>query len=93
MSGAPLGLSRQNLLAAIEVEPLGWNAKRGKTHDHWHRYSADRGRPYAFTDAATLLEDFFDAVKSFMATRGIKLTRTNWSDRDTSKCGVHVSKE
>jgi len=30
---------------AHEVKPLGRNAKCSKTHDHWHRNSADKGRP------------------------------------------------
>ena len=39
--------------------------------DHWHRSANDPGRPYAFKDAETLIDDFFDAVERVLAERGI----------------------
>lgn len=39
--------------------------------DHWHRTESDPGRPYAFTDAEALLDDFFDEVERVLAERGI----------------------
>lgn len=41
------------------------------THDHWHRTEKDPGRPYRFTTAAQLLEDFWREVKRDMNARGI----------------------
>lgn len=61
---------------AHAVKPLGRNTTRGKSYDHWHRDIADKGRPYVFTDAATLLEDFFGAVEKFMAKRGFDMSAT-----------------
>jgi hypothetical protein len=47
--------------------------RRGKTNDHWHRTETDPGRPYAFKDAATLIDDFFDEVERVLSERGISL--------------------
>ena len=45
--------------------------KRPKAMDHWHRTEADEGRPYAFKDAETLLDDFFDEVERVLTEHGI----------------------
>src|SRR3954470_6625378 len=45
---------------AHAVKPLGRNAKRSKNYDHWHTTGIDKGRPYDFKDALTLVKDFFD---------------------------------
>ena len=45
--------------------------KRPKAMDHWHRTETDEGRPYAFKDAETLLDDFFDAVERVLTEHGI----------------------
>jgi hypothetical protein len=45
-----------------------------KASDHWHRTEKDRGRPYAFKDADTLLADFFQEVRRTLAERGISDT-------------------
>jgi hypothetical protein len=39
--------------------------------DHWHRTENDPGRPYAFNDADTLLEDFFREVRRVLTERGV----------------------
>ena len=39
--------------------------------DHWHRTEHDRGRPYAFKDVETLIDDFFDEVERVLGGRGI----------------------
>ena len=39
--------------------------------DHWHRTGDDPGRPYAFKDAETLLQDFFREVRRILTDRGI----------------------
>ncbi|ARN80399.1 toxin-antitoxin system TumE family protein [Methylocystis bryophila] len=38
--------------------PGGKFVKASAAHDHWHRTANDPGRPYVFTSAAQLLEDF-----------------------------------
>jgi hypothetical protein len=38
--------------------------------DHWHRTENDAGRPYVFTDADTLLRDFFAEVRRILTDRG-----------------------
>ena len=45
--------------------------KRSKSMDHWHRTQTDEGRPYAFENAETLLDDFFDEVERVLTERGI----------------------
>jgi hypothetical protein len=40
--------------------------------DHWHRTGNDPGRPYAFKDAETLINDFFDEVERVLGERGIE---------------------
>ncbi|MBI5910987.1 MAG: hypothetical protein HY848_13675 [Betaproteobacteria bacterium] len=45
--------------------------KRPKEMDHWHRTDTDEGRPYAFKDAETLLDDFFDEVERVLSECGI----------------------
>ncbi len=39
--------------------------------DHWHRTESDPGRPYAYQDAAKLLEDFFEEVEEILTQRGV----------------------
>jgi hypothetical protein len=47
---------------------------RPEASDHWHRTETDQGRPYAFKDADTLLQDFFREVRRILAERGIPET-------------------
>src|SRR6266705_362950 len=56
---------------------------RGETTDHWHRTEDDRGRPYRFKDAETLIDDFFNEVERVLHDRGVGLevTRTESSRR------------
>lgn len=55
------------------VKPLGRGQRRPATYDHWHRDAADKGRPYVFTDAATLLNDFYTEAERLLRSRGIVL--------------------
>ena len=55
------------------VKPLGRSKHRPRTHDHWHRDAADKGRPYEFSDAATLLSDFYTEAEKLLRGRGIVL--------------------
>lgn len=61
---------------AHAAKPLGRSAKRPKSYDHWHTTAYDKGRPYKFTDAATLVGDFFDACERYLQTKGITLKGT-----------------
>jgi len=49
----------------------GAGRRRTKAHDHWHRDAADRGRPYRFVDAVTLLDDFQRAVERRLRELGV----------------------
>jgi hypothetical protein len=40
----------------------GYRQKR-VVYDHWHRTARDKGRPYKFTTAIQLLDDFWREVK------------------------------
>ncbi|HXY99857.1 MAG TPA: DUF6516 family protein [Stellaceae bacterium] len=48
--------------------------RRAGASDHWHRTETDAGRPYAFKDADTLLQDFFREVRRILADRGVPET-------------------
>jgi len=54
-------------------KPPRRHRKRAKATDHWHRTETDPGRPYAFKDAATLIDDFFDEVERVLKERGVPL--------------------
>lgn len=47
--------------------------RRRAEADHWHRTGDDPGRPYAFSDAATLIADFFDEVERVLTERGVSI--------------------
>ena len=53
------------------VRPGGKFVKASKAHDHWHWTENDPGRPYVFTTAAQLLDDFWQEVKRVMSERGL----------------------
>jgi hypothetical protein len=48
----------------------GYRRKRA-AYDHWHRTEKDKGRPYDFTTAARLLDDFWKEVKRVLDEKGI----------------------
>ncbi|KRB81046.1 toxin-antitoxin system TumE family protein [Noviherbaspirillum sp. Root189] len=48
--------------------------------DHWHRDETDKGRPYKYVDATTLLVDFFAAVEKKAAELGIPNDYTGEDD-------------
>ncbi len=52
----------------------GQYKKRSKAYDHWHRIGKGPARPYEFKDAATLIDDFFDAVEQLLGKRGVGMT-------------------
>lgn len=49
----------------------GRYVKASSAYDHWHRNQKNDGRPYAFTTAAQLLDDFWREVKRVMSEKGI----------------------
>jgi Family of unknown function (DUF6516) len=51
--------------------PGGRFVKASPAYDHWHRDENDPGRPYRFTTATQLLDDFWAAVTRTMRERGI----------------------
>ena len=51
--------------------PGGRFVKIPEPHDHWQRREDDPGRPYVFTTATQLLDDFWREVKRSMKERGI----------------------
>ena len=55
--------------------------RRPETSDHWHRTENDQGRPYAFKDADTLLEDFFRELRRILAERGVSEAVVNVEDK------------
>lgn len=58
---------------------------RPPASDHWHRTEADPGKPYAFKDADTLLQDFFREVGRVLDERGISETVVRIKERKTTK--------
>jgi hypothetical protein len=55
---------------AVE-RPGGKYVKQSPAYDHWHRNEKDPGRPYAFTTASKLLDDFWSEVKRVLTEKGI----------------------
>jgi hypothetical protein len=53
------------------VRAVGRFKRRSKAMDHRHRTETDEGRPHAFNDAETLIEDFFNEVERVLTERGI----------------------
>jgi hypothetical protein len=51
--------------------PGGKFVKTAEAYDHWHRTADDPGRPYVFTSATQLLDDFWREVKRVMKERSI----------------------
>ena len=49
----------------------GRYVKRATAHDHWHKTTDDPGRPYEFTTASRLLDDFWREVKRALDEKGI----------------------
>jgi hypothetical protein len=48
----------------------GYRPKQA-AYDHWHRTGNDKGRPYTFTTASQLLDDFWREVKRIFDEKGI----------------------
>ena len=48
----------------------GYRRKRA-AYDHWHRTGKDKGRPYNFTTAIQLLDDFWKEVRRTLDEKGI----------------------
>jgi hypothetical protein len=56
---------------AVEDGGRGYRRKRS-AYDHWHRTEKDKGRPYEFTTATQLLEDFWKEVRRALDEKGIQ---------------------
>ena len=57
----------------VDRDGRGYRRKRA-AYDHWHRTEKDKGRPYDFTTADRLLDDFWKQVKRVLDERGIAHT-------------------
>jgi hypothetical protein len=55
---------------AVE-NPGGAYRRKRREYDHWHRTQKDKGRPYEFTTAAQLLEDFWREAKRTLDEKNI----------------------
>jgi hypothetical protein len=55
---------------AHAVEQRG-RGRRRVVYDHWHRTARDQSRPYCFTTALQLLDDFWREVKRTLDEKGI----------------------
>ena len=56
---------------AHPTRPARSGRKGARANDHWHRTESDPGRPYAFKDAARLIDDFFDEVERVLTEKGV----------------------
>src|SRR5271154_3909310 len=56
-------------------------SERPVAADHWHRTETDEGRPYPFTNADTLIRDFFREVRRVLADRGLSDAVTRVEER------------
>jgi hypothetical protein len=69
---APDGVRLIGFDNAHDVATRGSRFKRrGEASDHWHCDENDPGRPYAFKDAETLIDNFVDAVERVLRERGV----------------------
>ena len=67
---APDGTRLVGFDNAHPVKDRRWSGKQKRDkRDHHHRLRTVR--PYEYTDAATLLADFWDAVDSVLKERGV----------------------
>ena len=58
---------------------------RPRAADHWHRTEDSMGEPYAFKDAETLLDEFFNEVERVLAERGVAMVVTSIEEIRGSK--------
>ena len=79
---APDGTRLVGFDNAHSVPAVGSRFKRSpEVSDHWHRTENDPGRPYAFKDADTLLQDLFREVRRILSDRGVSEMVVNVQDR------------
>lgn len=65
------------------VRSLGGRyARKPVANDHWHRTEVDEGRPYGFTSALKLVEDFLAEVDRTLAERGVSAAIRDSKGRD-----------
>jgi hypothetical protein len=67
----PHGISYALVFRPMHGEPYVRFVKASPAYDHWHRDENDPGRPYKFTTATQLLDDFWIEVKRAMKEKGI----------------------
>lgn len=59
--------------------------RRARAGDHWHWTEKDPGRPYAFKNAETLIDDFFNEVERVLTERGVGLRVIGEEESERSK--------
>ena len=83
---APDGTRLVGFDNAHSVPAKGARFKRAQpASDHWHRTENDAGRPYAFKDAESLVDDFFDEVERVLRERGMGTMVVGVEERRSSK--------
>jgi hypothetical protein len=55
------------------------------THDHRHGLGKEQVKPYAFKDADTLLDDFFNEVDGALKSRGISTLVVRMEEKEKPK--------
>jgi hypothetical protein len=55
----------------LPIAQAGDFVQASPAYDHWHRDERDPGRPYKFTTASQLLDDFWSEVRRVMSEKGI----------------------
>jgi hypothetical protein len=69
--------SNLRLMGFDNAHPIAGKGSNHKARqiamDHWHRTEKDKGRPYEFKDAETLIDDFFNEVERVLTEHGVSL--------------------
>src|SRR5438874_556749 len=70
--GAPAKIGRHAVVRFDNAHAVArGGGRRRVAYDHWHRTAEDDGRPYAFSTALQLLDDFWREVKRTLHEKGI----------------------
>lgn len=68
---APNGKRLLGFDNAHTIQSRGETGQKTVEYDHWHRTSDDKGRPYKFINADTLLADFYNELQRTLKESGI----------------------
>ena len=73
LSIVAIGMAVPLMTATPPSKSCARDKTRPETADHWHRTEDDKGRPYKFVDAETLVTDFFREAYRVLGERGISI--------------------